>query len=197
MSNIYVPDLPKPTRREVIIWPNKVLELKSAPVLTFDDKLRTLVSDMFLTMKTNNGVGLSAIQVGVPQRVITLSVPIESLVDKGPDDTSHPEYESLGTDDYVFINPVIVETGNMAMRWDEGCLSVPGYFEERKRPSEIRLKYQDLRGEDQFAEFSGLYAFAIQHEIDHLNGKVFIDELSPLKKDRIKKKIRKTLQRKS
>lgn len=159
---------------QIVHWPDERLHKKCEDVTEFDDHLVKFVTDMIYTMRENNGVGLAAPQVGIPLNVIVLWI-----------DT--PENSFVGE----MINPEIIEVSNEMFRWEEGCLSVPGYYEDRERPKTIRVRYHDMYGKLYERELSGLAAFAVQHEIDHLNGKVFIDSLSQLKKDRIKKKISK------
>lgn len=154
----------------ILIWPDERLNQVCENITTFDDWLKQVSLDMFATMKYNNGVGLAAPQVGILANVITIS--IDGI-------------------DLFFANPEIVESSERLYAWDEGCLSVPGYFEKRRRPQRIVVKYKNINGYEKEKEFQGLFAFAIQHEIDHLNGKVFVDDLSSLKKDRVKNKIKK------
>lgn len=167
-------DVDPPRFLKILVWPNPVLNQISDPVVEFGTtELKQLVADMFVTMRKDNGVGLAAPQVNVLRRVITLEIePDKSL---------------------YFINPIITWSSEKMYSWEEGCLSVPGYFEKRDRPEEILVETSDLSGNTTTVRLQGLYAFALQHEIDHLNGIVFIDNLSPLKKDRVKVKIRKTL----
>lgn len=167
-------DVDAPTIRKILVWPNPTLSKIADPVDDFNAvDIKQLVADMFVTMRKDSGVGLAAPQVNVLRRVITLEIePDKSL---------------------YFINPVIVWVSEKMYSWEEGCLSVPGYFEKRDRPEEILVETADLSGNVTTVRLQGLYAFALQHEIDHLNGIVFVDGLSPLKKDRVKAKIRKTL----
>lgn len=168
-ENNIIDDL-QPKKLDVIHWPDKRLNVVADEVTDFDDNLRELIIDMFFTMKNLGGVGLAAPQVGVSKRVIVLNV-------------SEP---------LVLINPVLIAIAG-EFEFEEGCLSVPGYFESRTRPNNIQLGYQTDDGERLQLTATGLTAFAIQHEIDHLDGKVFVDDLSFFKKSRVKNKISKTL----
>lgn len=155
----------------ILKYPNPKLHEISTPVTKFGSELESFGKDLFVTMKANGGVGLAAPQVGILKRIIAVWVEEE-----------HP---------MVFFNPEIVSSSEDMFPFREGCLSVPGYFEGRERARNITLKFQDYLGTQHEAEFKDVYAFCIQHEIDHLNGRVFIDNLSELKKDRIKTKIKK------
>ena len=160
---------------EVLIWPDERLHDESYDVEQnlFDEDLEHLVADMFTTMHARGGVGLAAPQVGYNFRIIVIELEPERPL--------------------VLINPKIHVGSKKMFKWEEGCLSVPGYFEYRERPDMIVVKYNTIKGERVSTEFHGLYAFAIQHEYDHLEGKVFVDKSSWLKKGRIKKKMAKSL----
>lgn len=162
-----------PKIRKLIVYPDPILHQVSEPVEYCDEEIREFCEDMIVTMEAAGGVGLSAIQVGVPLRIIT-------FIDQHP--MNHE----------VFINPEIVWSQGKQTQ-TEGCLSVPGVYEERERAEKIIVEYQDRYGMKSKAELTGLEAFCVQHEIDHLDGKVFIDESSPLKKKRARDKIKKTL----
>ncbi len=140
--------------------------------MVVDDALRTLIGDLFETMYAAPGIGLAATQVDVHKRLL--------VTDVSPDQ-SQP---------HVFINPEITEKDGVTLS-DEGCLSVPGYYEEVKRAEHIRVRYLDRDGEQQEMEADGLLAICIQHEIDHLDGKLFVDYLSEAKRQRIRKKLEK------
>lgn len=155
----------------ILTYPNPVLHQISDAVTVFDEELKEFCASMLITMKTGKGLGLAAPQVGVMKRIITVCI-----------DEKYP---------LVFVNPEIVSVSEETFPFREGCLSVPGYFEERSRAKNITLKFQDNLGVDYQNDLSDEHAFCVQHEIDHLNGRVFIDDLSPLKKDRIKEKIKK------
>jgi peptide deformylase len=161
--------------REIITLPDKRLRLVSDPVKQIDAGLRKLVDDMFETMYKAPGIGLAAIQVGVAKRVITMDL-------SKKDDSHQPQ---------VFINPEITWQSEKLAKFEEGCLSIPDYYEEVERPSEVKVKYLDLAGKKQEIEAKGLLATCLQHEIDHINGVLFIDHLSKLKRDRVIKKFAK------
>lgn len=170
------------------VFPDKILTQVSQRVSDeeFGQDLAQLCEEMHVTMFYNNGIGLSAVQVGELKRIITMKIP-ETIEENGQiNDISRP---------YNFINPEIVDTSCGTFSFSEGCLSVPGYFEDRDRPNKIKLKFQTIHGDQMLESFEGIEAFVIQHELDHLNGKLFIDDLSPLKKNRIRKKIEKTLRK--
>jgi peptide deformylase len=161
--------------REIIKLPDKRLRLKSEPVKRIDSNIRKLVDDLFATMYDAPGIGLAAIQIGVPKRVITMD-----LSKKEDDHIPH-----------VLINPEIIWKSKETSKYEEGCLSIPEYYEEVERPAQVRVKYLDLDGKAQEIEASGLLATCVQHEIDHTNGVLFIDHISKLKRDRVLKKFSK------
>jgi peptide deformylase len=162
-------------RRDILIIPDKRLRLRSEPVNAIDKSIRALVDDMFETMYAAPGIGLAAIQIGVPQRVVTMD-----LAKK--DDPKAPQ---------VFINPEVTWRADEKSTYEEGCLSIPEYYEEVERPSAVRVKFLDLAGKPHEIEASGLLATCLQHEIDHTNGVLFIDHLSRLKRSLIIKKFTK------
>ena len=161
--------------REIIKLPDKRLRLVSEPVKQIDAGIRKLVDDMFETMYKAPGIGLAAIQVGVAKRVITMD-----LSKKEDDHTPQ-----------VFINPEILWQSEERAKFEEGCLSIPEYYEEVERPAEVKVKYLDLAGKKREIDAKGLLATCLQHEIDHINGVLFIDHLSKLKRDRVIKKFTK------
>jgi peptide deformylase len=165
--------------RDIIILPDKRLRLVSEPAKKIDAELRRLVEDMFETMYEAPGIGLAAIQVGVPRRVITMD-----LAKK--EDPRAPQ---------VFVNPQILWQSDEKAVYEEGCLSIPEFYEEVERPAQVRVKFLDLDGKEQEVEASGLLATCLQHEIDHLNGVLFIDHISKLKRDRVIKKFAKAAKR--
>ena len=166
-------------RRDIIILPDKRLRLVSEPTKANDPELRALVDDMFETMYEAPGIGLAAIQVGVPKRVIVMD-----LAKK--DDPKEP---------MVFINPEVLWRSDEMASYEEGCLSIPEFYEEVERPAKVRVIFRDLAGAAQELEASGLMATCLQHEIDHLNGVLFIDHISKLKRDRVIKKFSKAAKR--
>ncbi|HUI95544.1 MAG TPA: peptide deformylase [Xanthobacteraceae bacterium] len=165
--------------RDILILPDKRLRLVSEPVKTVTGDIKALVEDMFETMYAAPGIGLAAIQVGVPKRVVTM-------------DLAKKEGEK---EPRVFINPEIVWASDEPSIYEEGCLSIPEVHENVERPAKVRFRYLDLDGKPHEAEAEGLFATCIQHEIDHLNGKLFIDHISKLKRDRIVKKFAKAAKR--
>lgn len=163
------------TIRPILTAPNPVLREISAPVDRVDDDLRRLMDDMLETMYDAPGIGLAAIQVGVPKRVIVMDL-------AGEGEEPAPRY---------FVNPEILDPSDDVGIYQEGCLSVPEYFEDVERPSRCRVKYLDYNGEERVEDAEGLFAVCIQHEMDHLNGVLFVDHLSRLKRERILKKLKK------
>jgi peptide deformylase len=161
--------------RDILIIPDKRLRQVSKPVAKVDAATRKLVEDMFETMYAAPGIGLAAIQIGEPRRVVTMD-----LAKK--DDEKEPQ---------VFINPELVWSSTEKHGHEEGCLSIPEYYEEVERPAEVRVKYLDLEGKKREIEAKGLLATCLQHEIDHLDGVLFIDHISKLKRDRVMKKFTK------
>jgi peptide deformylase len=165
--------------REIIKLPDRRLRLVSAPAKRIDAELRGLVDDMFATMYDAPGIGLAAIQIGVPKRVIVMD-----LAKK--DDPKAPR---------VFVNPQLLWRSEERAVYEEGCLSIPEFYEEVERPAKVKLKYLDLEGAEREEEADGLFATCIQHEIDHLDGVLFIDHISKLKRDRVIKKFAKAAKR--
>ncbi len=165
--------------REIIILPDPRLRLVSEPVKNIDDTIRRLVDDMFETMYEAPGIGLAAIQIGEPRRVIT--------IDLAKKDETHKAQ--------VFINPEILWTSEERATYEEGCLSIPEYYEEVERPAQVKVKYRDLEGAEREVEATGLLATCLQHEIDHINGVLFIDHLSKLKRSRVIKRFTKAAKR--
>jgi peptide deformylase len=165
--------------REIITLPDKRLRLVSKPVESIDSTIKTLVEDMFETMYEAPGIGLAAIQVAEPVRVVTMD-----LAKK--DDPKEPR---------VFINPEVVWSSEETGTYEEGCLSIPEYYEEVERPAKVKVRYLDLDGKQQEIEADGLLATCLQHEIDHTNGVLFIDHISKLKRDRVVKKFSKAAKR--
>ena len=152
-----------------------VLKQKSAPVERVDDHLRALMDDMLETMYAAPGIGLAAIQVGVPKRVIVMDLAREG-------EEPQPRY---------FVNPEILWASEETAPYEEGCLSVPEIYDEVERPSRIKLRYLDYHGEQIEEDAEGLFAVCIQHEMDHLEGVLFIDHLSRLKRERAVKAVKK------
>jgi peptide deformylase len=161
--------------RDILIIPDKRLRLKSEPVKAINKSVRALVDDMFETMYAAPGIGLAAIQIGVPQRVVTMDL---AKKDAPPS----PQ---------VFINPEVTWKADERSTYEEGCLSIPEYYEEVERPAAVRVKYLDLDGKPHEIEATGLLATCLQHEIDHTNGVLFIDYISKLKRGMVMKRFKK------
>ena len=158
--------------RKILKFPDQDLRIKAKPVETFDGELKTLTDDMFETMHSVNGIGLAATQIGIAKQVAVI-------------DISPEKNEPL-----VIINPAIqILDPSKTEDYDEGCLSVPGFFEKISRPSDIKLSYQDLSGQQHEIKPEGLLTKVVQHELDHLNGRLFVDHISELKRRRIRNKI--------
>lgn len=155
---------------KILEFPDPRLRKQAAPVETVDEALNTLIDDMFETMYAAPGIGLAATQVDVHKRLLVADV------------------SSDQNDPRVFINPVIVEKDGVTVT-DEGCLSVPGYYEEVERAERIRVRFLNRAGDEVEAELEGLLAVCVQHEIDHLDGKLFVDYLSEAKRQRIRKRL--------
>jgi len=155
---------------KILEFPDPRLRTKAAPVEVVDDRLRALADDMLETMYAAPGIGLAATQVDVHQRLLVLDVSSER---------NEPQ---------VIINPEILEKDGIAVS-EEGCLSVPGYFEEVERAEHIRVRYLDRDGQPVEREMEGLLAICVQHEMDHLEGRLFVDYLSEAKRQRIRKRL--------
>jgi peptide deformylase len=169
--------------REIIILPDKQLRLVSKSVDKVTSEIRSLVDDMFETMYAAPGIGLAAIQVAQPLRLITMDI-------AKPDESGETKPKPR-----VFINPEILSHSNEMAVYEEGCLSIPEYYEQVERPAKVRVRFSDLDGKVHEEDAEGLYATCIQHEIDHLNGVLFVDYLSKLKRDRVFKKFEKAAKR--
>ena len=165
--------------RPLVILPDARLRLKSEPVGPVTDEVRRLAADMLQTMYDAPGVGLAAIQIGVAKRVVTIDTSKD-------EDARRPQ---------IFLDPEIVWSSEEKRVYDEGCLSIPDYNGEVERPDRVRVRFRGLDGNSQEIEADGLLATCIQHEIDHLNGTLFIDHLSKLKRDRVTKKYAKAAKR--
>lgn len=160
--------------------PDPMLRQISKPVETFDDGLKTLVADMFDTMYDAPGIGLAAVQVGEPIRLLVID--LQEPEEEGGEPVRDPR---------VFVNPEILWTSDDEIPYTEGCLSVPEQYAEVMRPDRIRAKWQDIDGKAFEEEIDGLLAVCLQHEMDHLEGVLFIDHLSRLKRDMVLKKLAK------
>ena len=169
--------------RTILEVPDPRLREISKPVAKVDAGVRALVADMFETMYDAPGIGLAAIQVGVPQRILVIDL-------QEPADPEDPESKPV-SDPRVFINPEIVETSDDEVPYTEGCLSVPDQYAEVLRPDRIRARWLDEQGAAHEEDLDGLLAVCLQHEMDHLEGILFIDHLSKLKRDMVLKKLAK------
>ena len=163
------------TIKPLVILPDPVLRQVSKPVERVDDALRKLADDMLETMYDAPGIGLAAIQIGEPLRLLVID-----LAKEGEEPAPN-----------VFVNPEILESSEQRSTYEEGCLSIPDYYAEVERPASVRVKYLDRDGKEQEIMAEGLMATCLQHEIDHLNGVLFIDHISKLKRDMVVKKFRK------
>ncbi|MCB1479674.1 MAG: peptide deformylase [Rhodobiaceae bacterium] len=162
-------------KRNIITLPDPLLRKTSEPVERVDDEMRTLIDDMLETMYEAPGIGLAGIQIAVPRRVLVMDVSRD-------EDARAP---------HALINPEVVWTSDEMAPYEEGCLSIPEYYAEIERPARCRVTYIDRDGARQEMEADGILATCVQHEIDHLNGLLFIDYLSKLKRDRVIKKFAK------
>jgi peptide deformylase len=161
--------------RDILTVPDPLLKQVSTPVETVDDDLRALMDDMLETMYDAPGIGLAAVQIGVPKRVIVMDI------SRGEGERA-PRY---------FVNPEITWRSEETQPYEEGCLSVPEIFDEVERPARVGLRYLDYDGNPVEEEAEGVFAVCIQHEMDHLNGVLFIDHLSRLKRERAVQKVKK------
>ena len=161
------------TVRDILHYPDRRLHQVAKPVAVVDDRIRRLVADMAETMYAAPGIGLAATQIDVHERVIVIDV--------------SEDHNDLR----VFINPQIISTSDDSKLFEEGCLSVPGYYAEVERPDRVRVKALDENGKEFTLEAEGLLSVCIQHEIDHLNGRVFVEYLSRLKQTRLRARLAK------
>jgi peptide deformylase len=166
--------------RPIVEVPDPLLRQISTPVEKVDDEVRALIADMFETMYDAPGIGLAAIQVGVPKRILVID--LQEPKEEGGDPVRDPR---------VFINPEIVQSSDQEVPYTEGCLSVPDQYAEVDRPDRIRARWLDEQGKAHEEEIEGLLATCLQHEMDHLEGVLFIDHLSRLKREMILKKLAK------
>jgi peptide deformylase len=162
----------------IIEIPDPILRAESAPVEAINDDVTRLVRDMFDTMYAAPGIGLAAVQVAVPRRLLVID--LQDPEEEGGEPVRNP---------FVFINPEIVERSDEWKTYNEGCLSIPDQYAEVERPATVRATWLDETGKQREGEFDGLMAVCLQHEVDHLNGVLFIDHLSRLKRDMVVKKV--------
>jgi peptide deformylase len=169
----------------IIEIPDPILRAKSAPIERVDGDLQRLIASMFETMYKAPGIGLAAVQVAVPRRLVVIDL-------QDPDPV--PEGEEEGPPvkrPHVFINPEILSRSDVRKTYNEGCLSIPEQYAEVERPDVVRARWLDENGKNHEGEFDGLMSVCLQHEVDHLDGILFIDHLSRLKRDMIVKKVAK------
>ena len=162
-------------QKKIVIEPDPILRKESKPVEKVDDELRRLLDDMLETMYAAPGIGLAAVQVGILKRLIVIDISKDK-------DKKEPLF---------LINPKIISKSEQTSTYEEGCLSLPGHFAEIERPAECQVKFINYEGKEEELKADGLLATCIQHEIDHLNGKLFIDYLGPIKRSFITKKMKK------
>ena len=172
--------------KEILTEPNKLLRAKSLAVEKVDEDLQKLMDDMLETMYAAPGIGLAAIQVGIPKRVIVLDIGW-----RNESESTNDEKQVVRKNPMYFVNPEIITKSTNNSTYEEGCLSVPGQFAEIERPDKCHVKYLDYYGQPKEIKAEGMLATCIQHEIDHLEGILFIDHLSKLKKTMIIKKLSK------
>lgn len=163
------------TIKPLIILPDPVLRQVSAPLEQVDDAVHALSRDMLETMYDAPGIGLAAIQIGIPKRLLVIDLSKE-------DEDKKPQ---------VFINPEILQSSDERSIYEEGCLSIPDYYAEVERPARVTVRHVGLDGKEQITEAEGLLATCLQHEIDHLNGVLFIDHISRLKREMVIRKFTK------
>ncbi|MGO4438699.1 peptide deformylase [Rhizobium sp. RAF56] len=169
------------TIKPLIILPDPLLRQVSAPIERVDDDARRLADDMLETMYDAPGIGLAAVQIGVPRRMLVIDVSREGE-EKTP---------------LVFINPEVIASSDDRSVYEEGCLSIPDYYAEVERPATVKVKYLDRDGKEHLVDADGLLATCLQHEIDHLNGVLFIDHISRLKREMVVKKFTKAAKTKA
>ena len=178
----------------ILVIPEPVLKQVAEPVAEVDDEVRRLLADMLETMYDAPGIGLAAPQIGVSRRLVVVDVAERSVAenDEGPV-TAMPDADAAPVEPQPIklVNPEIVWASEERSRYEEGCLSIPDYYEEVERPARVRVRYLDETGAAQEIEADGLLATCLQHEIDHLDGVLFIDHISRLKRDRVAKRFAK------
>ena len=186
--------------KPIISLPDPILRQISKPVEQIDDELQALLDDMLETMYDAPGIGLAAIQIGVPRRIVTIDVSqrlktdedLEEGEDLVGEDPDNDEEEVLYEPDPIFlINPEIISQSDERSIYEEGCLSIPEYYADVERPALCKIKYLDRHGKQQILEADDILATCVQHEIDHLEGILFIDHISKLKRDMVVKKFTK------
>ena len=169
----------------IIEIPDPLLRTQSAAVERVDDEMKRLIEDMFATMYAAPGIGLAAIQVGVARRLLVIDLQEPDPEVEVPEGEEPPSRK----DPHVFINPEILHRSDARKTYNEGCLSIPDQYAEIERPDVVRARWLDETGKSQEGEFDGLMSVCLQHEVDHLNGTLFIDHLSRLKRDMVVKRV--------
>ena len=179
--------------RKIIEVPDKRLKTISKPVAEVTDATRALMDDMLESMYAAVGIGLAAIQIGVPERVVVMDLKGKSEPGTDEEDTADDAVDDPLANEgpRYFVNPEVVWTSEETNNYQEGCLSVPSFYDDVERPAQCRVRFLDYDGKPQEIDCDGLLATCIQHEIDHLNGIVFLDHLSRLKRQMVLKKMRK------
>jgi peptide deformylase len=175
--------------RPIVTLPDPRLREVSTPVTSFDESLKALVADMFASMYDANGIGLAAVQIGVLQRVVVIDLGERTENEEG-------SISITARQPKVFINPRLIETSEERSEYQEGCLSIPDYYDTIERAARVTVAYTDVSGNEHTVHADGLLATCLQHEIDHLNGVLFIDSLSRLKRDRVLTKFKKAARKK-
>jgi len=183
--------------KPIITIPDPILREVSKPVERFDDALQVLIDDMLETMYDAPGIGLAAIQLGIPLRLITVDVAVRASAEEegeeGEEGAVEPAEQIPFEPNPIFlINPEIVTVSDERSIYEEGCLSIPEYYAEVERPALCKIKYLDRDGKQQMMDADDILATCVQHEIDHLDGTLFIDHISKLKRDMVIKKFKKT-----
>ena len=168
------------TKRDIITLPDPLLRKSSASVERVDDELRILMDDMLETMYDAPGIGLAAVQIAIPRRLIVMDVAYRESDEEGNEAPKEP---------ICMVNPEIVAQSDEMSVYEEGCLSIPEFYAEVERPAKVTVRYVDREGEERTRECEDILATVVQHEVDHLNGKLFIDYISRLKRDRVIKKF--------
>lgn len=177
--------------RDLVILPDPLLRTKSKAVEQFDETLHKLLDDMLATMYDAPGIGLAGIQIAVPLRIVTIDVAERKARAETPADQAGQLQTEVKKDPIEMINPKIVSFTDETSIEEEGCLSIPDYFAEVERPAGCRVEYQDRFGKPHVLDADGILSTVIQHEVDHLNGKLFVDYLSSLKRNMVIRKFTK------
>lgn len=200
--------------REILLIPNPKLYKVAAPVSAITNEIKVLVKDMFETMYDAPGIGLAAPQIGIMERVIVVDCATRSkddtrneegdyegdeqedyYEDVEGDDEDNPDLPEPDPEPIAMINPELISFSDETSIYEEGCLSIPEYYEDVERPTSCRVRYMDMEGKIIERDLEGLLSTCVQHEVDHLNGKLFIDYISRLKRERITKKFQKAAKR--